>query len=117
MVKILSKSIFLGVTLGLLLWFSSTFEQSISLLLSLIACIAFGPLTVWQIRLMPNIYALVISLVAGVFLIFPYGLESSIIYFVGVVFIYGIISVQLSMALANSYHNVLYVLGKFKRRK
>lgn len=117
MTKELKLSILLGTFLGLILWLSSNIDQSIGMLFSLAACIIFGPLTVWQIKQKPNIYALVVCLVSGLFLVFSYGLKIGSIYLVGVVWVYGIMSVQLSMALANSYDNIVFMVSKFKGRK
>ncbi|AGS38474.1 hypothetical protein [Cycloclasticus zancles] len=113
----LKQSAVLGISLGLILWFAANLEQSTGMLVSLIACVVFGPLTVWRIKHKPNIYALVVCLLAGVFLVLAYGLKLGAIYLAGVAGLYGVFSVQLSMALANSYDNIVFLVGKFRNRK
>ncbi|ADZ93093.1 hypothetical protein [Marinomonas mediterranea] len=110
------KSLIIGSVMGLIFWLISYFEY-FSILISLAMCVLFGPLTVWQIRKKPNSYALVISLTSGVFLIFSYGFKIGAIYTLGVLSVYGIMSVQFSIALENSYDNIRFIASKFKKRK
>jgi hypothetical protein len=111
------QALILGIILGMVFWIAGISESFIGILVSLGTCILFGPLTVWKIKRDPNIYALVVSVISGIFLVIAYGPQMGMAFFVGVLFIYGIVSVQLSMVMVNSYDNILFIIEKFKGRK
>lgn len=110
-------SIILGIALGIILLVSTFLNEVAGATISILACVFFGPLTVWKIESHQNIYALVISVIAGMFLLLVHGIKDGWIYLVGVIWVYGILSVQLSKAIANSYDNILYIAEKFKKNK
>jgi len=110
-------SIILGITLGIIFLVSTFLSEVVGAAISILACVLFGPLTVWKIESHPNVYALLISVIAGMPLLLVYGIEDGWIYLVGIIWLYGILSVQLSKALANSYDNILYIAEKFKKNK
>jgi len=113
----LKISIIIGCALGGVLSLSGFIPDSYEMFWAIIVCIIFGPITVWKVRTRPNIYALLISLIAWFILMLLFGLENAFTYLMGVIWIYGIISVQLSMALETSFDNVLFIISKFRRRK
>ena len=113
----IKKSLFLGVLLGLIFWYAANLEKNTGMLLSIIACVVFGPVTVWLVKIKPSLFALLVCLASGVFLLILYGLVDGSIYLLGVAFVYGIFSVQLSIALVNSYENISFIASKFKNRK
>jgi len=113
----LKISILLGCALGGGLSLSGFIPNSYGMFWAILVCILFGPITVWKIKTRPNIYALLISFVAWFIIILFSGLENAFGYLMGVIWGYGIISVQLSMALETSLDNVLFIISKLRRRK
>lgn len=67
-------SIILGIALGIIFLVSTFLSEVVGTAISILACVLFGPLTVWKIESRPNIYALVISVIAGMPLLLVYGI-------------------------------------------
>ncbi|MCU8024415.1 hypothetical protein L5M16_23155 [Shewanella sp. SM103] len=107
----------LGLLLGAFISLLDVDDSLNGLLISIVACIAAGYITVYTVRDYPNLYSLVTVSTTVPLLLISYGISDGLAYTLGVAFIYGICSVQLFLALRNSFHNAKVIFKSFKPRK
>lgn len=106
-----------GIVLGATVSLLNIHESGLGLLISIVICILFGVITVVLIKPYANLYALFVSVISSLIILLNYGLENGLVYSLGVVFIYAIFSVQLSIASINSFDNVKYLVSKLSKKE
>jgi len=113
----LRVSLIIGAFLGGTIAVSSFLPSNFGLILSVVSCVVAGIVTVIKIDNKPHLYAMPACFLSAVIVFITYGLENGVVYSLLVVFLYGIISVQLCIALANSFDNVKFLIEKMKGKR
>ncbi|MER2491800.1 hypothetical protein [Catenovulum sediminis] len=110
-------AVVIGAFLGIVIAISNIDESFVGLFTSIFLSVVAGLFTVYLIRNKPNLYALVAVITSAPFLLWGYGLNSGLVYLLGLSLVYGILSVQLFQALGIAKSNFNYLLHKFKSRE
>lgn len=113
----LLKSLAIGSALGIVIAVSSVDSSIVGMLVSLVACVIAGVVTVLTIASRPNLYALSATLISGFFICLNYGLKVGLFYTLGVALMYGVISVQLLQASGVALDNIKYIFEAFRKKK
>ncbi|QDP00694.1 hypothetical protein [Thalassotalea sp. PS06] len=113
----LVKSLAIGSALGIVIAVSRVDSSIVGMLVSLVACLIAGAVTVITISSRPNLYALPATLISGFLICLSYGLKVGLFYTLGVALTYGVISVQLLQAIGVSFDNIKYIFEAIRKKK
>ena len=110
------KSGIIGAILGLTISVLQIDIWAIGLFLAIGSCLIAGLVTVIIVKNRPNLYALPATLASFPFLVVAYGLVNGSMYLLGVVLIYGMLSVQFFQAIFVATDNFKFIHERLGRR-
>ena len=113
----LKKSLAIGAVLGIVIAASKLDTSIMGIIISLIACMVVGVITTIVIPNRPNLYSLLATLISGLFLCLSYGLKKGVIYTIGVVWFYGILSLKLFKNSGVAFDNMKHLVESFFKNK
>jgi len=110
-------SLIIGSFLGGVIAISNFLPTTLGIIVSVVSCVVAGIVTVIKIDNKPHLYAMPACLISAVFIFTTYGLENGAVYSLCVVWLYGILSVQLCIAFANAFDNVKFLIEKMQGKR